>query len=164
MRRFPCADCWSANLATVAVHPPSPRPGADRGTVVKFALFYTSGTAPAAPQAGQHRDYRVDLLGGPAMMVEGPPGAGLRPVRAEPVVDSFRDGRPARLEHHVVTHVGEELCFGAICARRCAYFLSMHAPSSRAQDQHRGCHTFRSRRLRRPSTPERALSSWSRLA
>ena len=57
---------------------PSPRPGADRGTVVKFALFYTSGTAPAAPQAGQHRDYRVDLLGGPAMMVEGPPGARLR--------------------------------------------------------------------------------------
>ena len=47
----------------------------------------------------------------------------LQSVSAEPRVDSFSDGSPARLEHHVVTDVGEEFCFGAICACRCAYFF-----------------------------------------
>ena len=45
-------------------------------------------------------------------------------MSAEPGVDSFSDGSPAGLEHHVVTHVGEEFCFGAICACRCKYFFS----------------------------------------
>ena len=48
----------------------------------------------------------------------------LQPVRAEPGVDSFSDGSPPGLQHHVVTHVGEEFCFGAICARRRKYFFS----------------------------------------
>ncbi len=47
----------------------------------------------------------------------------LHSVSAEPRVDSFSDGNPPGLEHHVVTHVGEEFCFGAICACRCAYFF-----------------------------------------
>ena len=46
-----------------------------------------------------------------------------QPVSAEPVVDSFSHSSPSRLEHDVVTHVGEEFCFGVICARRCAYFF-----------------------------------------
>ena len=51
------------------------------------------------------------------------PGVALQPVSVEPCVDSFSYSSPSRLEHHVVTHVGEEFCFGAICACRCAYFF-----------------------------------------
>lgn len=47
-----------------------------------------------------------------------------QPVRAEPVVDSFSDGSPPGLQHHVVTHAGEEFCFGAIRARRRKYLFS----------------------------------------
>ena len=39
-------------------------------------------------------------------------------MSAEPGVDSFSDGSPAGLQHHLVTHVGDEFCSGSICARR----------------------------------------------
>jgi hypothetical protein len=39
-------------------------------------------------------------------------------------VDSVGDGSPPGFQHHVVTHAGEEFCFGAICARRRKYFFS----------------------------------------
>src|SRR5215217_3102348 len=52
-------------------------------------------------------------------------GAGAsKPERAEPGVYSFRDGSPPRLQHHVVPHVGKELCFGAIRVRRRENFFS----------------------------------------
>jgi hypothetical protein len=35
----------------------------------------------------------------------------------EPAVDSFGDGLPTWLEHHVVAHAGEELRFRAKCMR-----------------------------------------------
>src|SRR5689334_12795865 len=34
--------------------------------------------------------------------------------RFEPRVDSFGDGSPSWLEHHVVTHVGEDLRLGTV--------------------------------------------------
>jgi hypothetical protein len=47
-----------------------------------------------------------------------------QPLRAEPDVDPFGDASPPRLQHHVMTHAGEEFCFGAIRARRRKDLLS----------------------------------------
>jgi len=32
----------------------------------------------------------------------------------EPYMDSFGDGSPSGLKHHVMTHVGEDLCIGNV--------------------------------------------------
>ena len=48
--------------------------------------------------------------------------ANLQPLSAEPCVDSLSDRSPTPFEHHVVAHIGEDFCFGTVCACRYVYF------------------------------------------
>jgi hypothetical protein len=52
--------------------------------------------------------------GGPAVFTGLPLSLGLKQSRCEPGVDSFGDCLPSRLKHHVVPHVGEDLCLGTV--------------------------------------------------
>lgn len=62
----------------------------------------------------------------------------LQPPSVEPRVDSFRDNSPSGLEHHVVSHIGEEFGFGAICTCRCVHFVRRDPPSHSAPNTRSG--------------------------
>jgi hypothetical protein len=47
--------------------------------------------------------------------------------RFEPSVDSLSNGFPLGLDHHVMTHVREDFCFGAVGTRGRADFLLCEA-------------------------------------
>jgi len=99
------------------VERPGARPDEHAGFVLAHAIEDDPRSVFRAGTRGRYRSEDADT----AQKI----GASyLKPVRAEPGVDSFSDSSPPGLQHHVVTHVGEEFRFGAICARRRKYFLS----------------------------------------
>lgn len=65
----------------------------------------------------------------------------LESMGAEPRMNSFGNGSPFGLEHHVMTHVGEEFGLGPVRTRHSAYFVRGDASVTlRTQDKHRRCY------------------------
>ena len=74
---------------------------------------------------------------------ESPVRIPLESLAAEPIIDSFGDCLPSGLEHHVVAHVGKELCLSSVGAcGRTVLVVGDGAVVFTAEDQERCRHPF----------------------